>query len=242
MTNHGASHETFALSGALMAAGAATLFVGTLFYIRLTPQLGLPALAADRPQALADALALGPRRMALAGGFALFGDFLLAAGCIALAARRRLADSDLEPFGWTLIAISAATAMIFDSIMAVLLAPLARLADPGLFLACKGWFDFLFAAGNVPFGVGALAVLWADMCAEAPLLPKALASFGLAVAVVALASGVGYVLGILVVPAAIGLTVTFGCVVFAAYGVQIARHEGGRERAVARIATAAQVH
>ena len=242
MTNHGASHETFALSGALMAAGAATLFVGTLFYIRLTPQLGLPALAADRPQALADALALGPQRMALAGGFALLGDFLLAAGCIALAARRRLADSDLEPFGWTLIAISAATAMIFDSIMAVLLAPLARLADPGLFLACKGWFDFLFAAGNVPFGVGALAVLWADMRAEAPLLPKALASFGLTVAAVALASGVGYVLGILVVPAAIGLTVTFGCVVFAAYGVQIARHEGGRERAVARIATAAQVH
>ena len=242
MTNHGTSHETFALSGALMAAGAATLFVGTLFYIRLTPQLGLPALAADRPQALADALALGPQRMALAGGFALFGDFLLAAGCIALAARRRLADSDLEPFGWTLIAISAATAMIFDSIMAVLLAPLARLADPGLFLACKGWFDFLFAAGNVPFGVGALAVLWADMRAEAPLLPKALASFGLTVAAVALASGVGYVLGILVVPAAIGLTVTFGCVVFAAYGVQIARHEGGRERAVARIATAAQVH
>ncbi len=181
MTNHGASHETFALSGALMAAGAATLFVGTLFYIRLTPQLGLPALAADRPQALADALALGPRPMALAGGFALFGDFLLAAGCIALAARRRLAGSDLEPFGWTLIAISAATAMIFDSMMAVLLAPLARLADPGLFLACKGWFDFLFAAGNVPFGIGALAVLWADMHAEAPLLPKALASFGLAV-------------------------------------------------------------
>ena len=94
----------------------------------------------------------------------------------------------------------------------------------------------------MPFGVGALAVLWADMRAEAPLLPKALASFGLAVAAVALASGVGYVLGILVVPAAIGLTVTFGCVVFAAYGVQIARHEGGRERAVARIATAAQVH
>ncbi len=242
MTNHGASHETFALSGALMAAGAATLFVGTLFYIRLTPQLGLPALAADRPQALADALALGPRPMALAGGFALFGDFLLAAGCIALAARRRLAGSDLEPFGWTLIAISAATAMIFDSMMAVLLAPLARLADPGLFLACKGWFDFLFAAGNVPFGIGALAVLWADMHAEAPLLPKALASFGLAVGAVALASGAGYVLDVLVVPAAIGLTVTFGCVVFAAYGIQIARHEGGRERAVARIATAARVH
>ena len=242
MTNHGASHETFALSGALMAAGAATLFVGTLFYIRLTPQLGLPALAADRPQALADALALGPHRMALAGGFALFGDFLLTAGCLALAARRRLADSDLEPFGWTLVAIGAATAMIFDSMMATLLPPLARLADPGPFLACTAWFDFLFAAGNVPYGSGAIAVLWADMRSETPLLPKALASFGIAVGVVAVLSGAGYVLGILVLPAAIGLTVTFGCVVFTAFGIQIARYEGGRERAVARIATAAQVH
>lgn len=235
------SHEPFALSGALLATGAATLFVGTLFYIRLTPQLGLPALAADRPQALQDALALGPQRMALAGGFALFGDFLLAAGCIALATRRRLVDSDLEPFGWTLIAVSAATAMIFDSVMAVFLAPLARLTDPGMFLACKGWFDFLFAAGNVPFGIGTIAVLRADMRSEAPLLPKALASFGLAVGAAALVSGAGYVLGVLVLPAVIGLTVTFGCVVFAAYGVQIARREGARVAAVGRIATAAQV-
>jgi len=44
-----------------------------------------------------------------------------------------------------------------------------------------------------------------------------------------------------VLPAAIGLTVTFGCVVFAAYGVQIARHEGRPASAVGRIATAAQV-
>ncbi|HEY2386292.1 MAG TPA: hypothetical protein VGK30_04975 [Candidatus Binatia bacterium] len=234
------SRESFALSGTLLAAGAATLFVGTLFYIRLTPQLGLPAPAEDRLRALQDAIALGPTRMALAGGFALFGDVLLTAACIALAARRRLPDSDLERFGWTLVAVSAAVAIVFDSMMAVLLAPLTRLAEPGVFLACKAWFDFLFAAGNVPFGIGTIAVLWADMRTDAPLLPKGLASFGIAVGAVALVSGAGYVLGILVVPAAIGLTVTLGCVVFAAYGVQITRHEG-REATVGRIATAAQV-
>jgi hypothetical protein len=35
--------------------------------------------------------------------------------------------------------------------------------------------------------------------------------------------------------------VTLGCVVFAAYGVQIARRERGQASAVGRIATAAQV-
>jgi hypothetical protein len=49
------------VSGALLAFGAAALFVGTLFYARLTPELGLPALPAERTQALADALRLGPR-------------------------------------------------------------------------------------------------------------------------------------------------------------------------------------
>jgi hypothetical protein len=242
MANRSAEpREPFALSGALLTAGAATLFVGTLFYIRLTPQLGLPAPADERLRAFQDAIALGPARMALAGGFALFGDVLLTAACLALAARRRLRDSDLERFGWTLVAVSAAIAIVFDSMMAVLLAPLSRLADPGVFLACKAWFDFLFAAGNAPFGIGTIAVLWADMHDDAPLLPRTLALFGIAVGVVAFASGAGYVLGVLVLPAAIGLTVTLGCVVFAAYGVQIARHEGRPAMAVGRIATATQV-
>jgi len=56
----------------------------------------------------------------------------------------------------------------------------------------------------------------------------ALAGFGVAVGGVAFASGAGCVAGIVVLPAAIGLTVTFGCVVFTVLGVQIARREGGR--------------
>src|SRR5579862_4915604 len=220
------SDGTHRLAGILLAAGSVVLFVGTLFYIRLTPELGLPATVADRVHALADARALGPERMALAGGFAFFGDFLLAAACIALLTRRRLPGSDLEPVGWTLVAVSAATAMLFDSSMAVLLAPLAQLPEPGAFLAFKAWFDFLFAAGNIPFGLGAIAVLSADRRAAAPLLPRALDAFGIAVGAVALVSGFGYVTGAMVVPPAIGLTVMLGCAVFAAFGVQIARREG----------------
>src|SRR5262245_41159467 len=157
------SRDSYALSGALLAAGSILLFIGTLFYIRLTPELGLPTAAGNRMQALADALALGPQAMLLAGGFALFGDVFLTAGCIALMTRRRLAQSDLERAGWTLFAMGAGIAIVFDSMMAVLLAPLARLADPGPFVAFKGWFDLLFASGNVPYGIGAFAVLAADM-------------------------------------------------------------------------------
>jgi hypothetical protein len=222
------ARATYGLSGVLVAAGSVVLFIGTLFYVRLTPALGLPAIAGDRVQALADALAVDPQRMSLAGGFAFVGDFLLAAGCIALVTRRKLTGSDLERFGWTLIAVSAANAMVFDSMMAVLLAPLAHLRDPGIFVAFKTWFDFLFAGGDVPFGLGAIAVLSADMRSDVPLLPKAFAGFGIVVGVAALVSGSAYVSGLLVVPPALGLTVTLGCVVFAALGAQIARHEDGR--------------
>ena len=116
------------VSGALLAAGAAALFVGTLFYARLTPELGLPALPAERTQALADALKLGPQALALAGGFAFLGDCLLLAACIVLASRRRRAG-DLEAAGWALMAVSVALAMVFDSMTAALFWPLAHVAD-----------------------------------------------------------------------------------------------------------------
>ena len=43
-TRRGARASGDVVSGALLASGAAALFVGTLFYARLTPELGLPAL------------------------------------------------------------------------------------------------------------------------------------------------------------------------------------------------------
>ena len=97
-TARGARAPGDVFSGALLAFGSVALFVGTLFYARLTPELGLPALPAERTQALADALRLGPQALALAGGFAFLGDCLLLAACIALASRHRRAG-DLERSG-----------------------------------------------------------------------------------------------------------------------------------------------
>jgi len=217
-----ASGDVF--SGALLAAGAAALFVGTLFYARLTPELGLPALPAERTQALADALELGPRPLALAGGFAFLGDCLLLAASIALASRSRRAG-DLDSVGWALMAVSVALAMVFDSMTAALFFPLAHGADPAPFLAFKSWFDFLFAAGNVPYGLGFIAVLYAGLGSAEPLMPRALSYLGIAIGAAAAISGLGYTLGVLHVPLVIGLSVTFGCVILAALGVQIARRE-----------------
>ena len=221
-------HDGHALAGALLATGAALLFLGTLFYVRLTPELGLPATPASRLQALGDARALGPRPMLLAGGFALAGDVLLAAACAALVTRRSRPSTDLEPAGWALLGLGAVIAIVFDSVMAVLLEPLAALPDGGTFLAFKAWFDVLFACGNVPYGLGSVAVLAADARSSAPLLPRPLALFGMVVGMVAAASGTAYVTGLAVVPWAIGLSVTFGCVVFAVFGIRLWRNDGTR--------------
>jgi hypothetical protein len=217
------SHRA-AVSGAVLAAGAIALFLGTVFYARLTPRLGLPALPAERTQALADALALGSQRLFLAGGLAFLGDCLLLAACIVLA-QGRSRPGDLAAAGWSLIAVSAAAAMIFDSMTAVLFWPLAHAADAAPFLAFKAWFDFLFAAANVLFGLGCIAVLWVDLRSVEPLLPKGVSYFGAAVCAAAAVSGFGYISGLLHLPLVVGLTVTFGCVVLAALGVQIARKE-----------------
>jgi hypothetical protein len=210
------------VSGALLASGAAALFVGTLFYARLTPELGLPALPAERTQALADAFRLGPQALALAGGFAFLGDCLLLAACIALASRHRRAG-DLDAAGWALMAVSMALAMVFDSMTAALFWPLAHV-DSGLFVAIKSWFDFLFAAGNVPYGLGFIAVLCADIRRSEPLLPRAVSYVGIVIGAAAAISGLGAALGILHLPLVIGLSVTFGCVILVALGLKIARN------------------
>ena len=217
-----ASGDVF--SGAILASGAAALFVGTLFYARLTPELGLPALPAERTQALADALKLGPLPLARAGGFAFLGDCLLLAASIVLASRTGRGH-DLAAAGWALMGVSVALAMVFDSMTAALFFPLAHGVDSAPFVAIKSWFDFLFAAGNVPYGLGFIAVLWADLSRGEPLLPRAASYVGIAIGAAAAISGLGYGLGVLHLPLVIGLTVTFGCVILAALGVQIMRRE-----------------
>ena len=121
------------------------------------------------------------------------------------------------------MAVSVALAMVFDSMTAALFFPLAHASDSAPFVAVKSWFDFLFAAGNVPYGLGFIAVLCADLGRGAPLLPRAVSYVGIVIGAAAAISGLGYALGVLHLPLVIGLSVTFGCVILAALGLKIAR-------------------
>src|SRR4029077_20241700 len=110
---------------------------------------------------------------------------------------------------------------VFDSMTAALFFPLAHGADPAAFVAVKSWFDFLFAAGNVPYGLGFVAVLCADMRRNAPLLPRLVSYVASAIAAEAAISGLGAAVGVLHLPLVIGLSVTLGCVILAALGLKI---------------------
>jgi hypothetical protein len=159
--------------------------------------------------------------LAFAGGFAFLGDCLLLAGSIVLASRTP--RSQLDSAGWALMAVSVAIAMVFDSMTAALFWPLAHAADSAPFIAIKSWFDFLFAAGTVPYGMDFIAVLWADISRAEPLLPRAVSYVGIAIGAAAAISGLGSALGVLHLPLVIGLSVTLGCVILAALGLKIAR-------------------
>ncbi|HZZ59948.1 MAG TPA: hypothetical protein VFE63_02080 [Roseiarcus sp.] len=104
---------------------------------------------------------------------------------------------------------------------AALFWPLAHDSDPAPFLAFKAWFDFLFAAGNAPFGLGFIAILAADRLSTLPLLPRPVAFLGFVIGAAAAIGGLGYLADLVYLPLVIGLTVTFGCVILAALGVGI---------------------
>jgi|SRR5215472_8184228 len=218
-----AQSHSEAFSGAVLAAGAVALFVGSIFYALLPWRLGLPATPAERLPALSDVLSLAPQRLLLAGGWAFTGDCLLLAACIVLVRRRQLPRSDLDSIGWALLGVGVAIAMIFDPITAVVFWPLAHGSDPQPFLAFKAWFDFLFGAAVIPFGMGGVAVFWTDSRCKSPLLPKILSFPGIAIFAASALSGFAYVIGILHLPLVIGFSVLFGRIPLAALGLQIAR-------------------
>ena len=121
------------------------------------------------------------------------------------------------------MAVSVALAMVFDSMSAALFWPLAHAADSALFVAIKSWFDFLFAAGNVPYGLGFIAVLCADIAAASRSCRGLVSYVGIVIGAAAAISGLGAALGVLHLPLIIGLSVTLGCVILAALGLKIAR-------------------
>src|ERR1700694_435078 len=187
---------TFRLAGLLLAFGCAVFAVGVLRYALLPSDLGLPADQSSYKTALKEA----PSRtaeMMLAGRVIFVGDILVAAAALALLSRRRYLGVDLERVGWALVFVSFLPAFVFDSLMGSALPHLATDA-PGSFAAFKSWFDFQFAAGNIPFGIGGALVFFADARSARPTLPPVADYVALAVCGLTLIGGLRHVGGAVV--------------------------------------------
>jgi hypothetical protein len=161
--------------------------------------------------------------MRAAGRISFVGDGLIFAACIALLGRKTLAAyGDFEQVCWSLVGVGFAIALIFDSMMGAALGTLAHLQQQEVFIGFKGWFDFLFAAGNI-FVIGAAGLFWSDAQSTKPLLPKMVDYAFVVVSVLAVLSGLGYVLGVFVAPQLIGGTIIAATLGLGAFGVQISR-------------------
>src|SRR5207245_11572007 len=96
------------------------------------------------------------------------GDAVVFAARVALARGQPVpAYGDLERVAWLLIGVGFVLAIVFVSLMGTVLGPVARSHQAELFSAFKGWFDFLFAAGNV-FVIGGVPIFWIDSQSSAP--------------------------------------------------------------------------
>jgi hypothetical protein len=205
----------------LLAAGCVVFVAGIVLYVLLPRELGAPADEALYRDALREATTLA-RGMERAGRVIYIGDLLIAAAALALLPRRRHTTSDIERVGWSLIFVSFVPAIVFDSLFASALPRLAPSA-PDAFIAFKAWFDLQFAAGNIPFGIGAIAVFLADARATEPTLPGIVDYLAAIVCALALIGGLGFVIGLFANPTLTGGTLGFAALAFGALGVQIAR-------------------
>ena len=202
--------------------GRGGLFVGTLFYARLTPELGLPALPAERTQALADALKLGPQAAGPRRRLRLPRRLPVARGV------RRLGfetspPGDLDAVGWALMAVSVALAMVFDSMTAALFLPLG--ARRRLRAVRRGQIVVRLSVRRRqrPLWLGLHRCPVRGHPPRRPAAAAGVSYVGIVIGAAAAISGLGAALGVLHLPLVIGLSVTFGCVILAALGLKIAR-------------------
>jgi hypothetical protein len=110
--------------------------------------------------------------------------------------------------------------------MGTVLGPVASSHQAELFRAFKGWFDFLFAVGNV-FVIGGVPIFWIDSKSSAPLLPKPVDYAIIVIGILTAAGGLLYVLGLPVPPLFIGGAVILATVALGILGIQIGRREAG---------------
>jgi hypothetical protein len=129
----------------------------------------------------------------------------------------------IERAGWALVTISVLAFVIVDALSGGVLTQVAAL-DGALraFTGFKLFFDTLFVLGTIVFGLGVPPILIGEMNADAPVLAKPLIWIGLLAACAGLAAGLLYFANVSL-PQVMGGSIAGGSLIFAIYGIQIAR-------------------
>jgi hypothetical protein len=150
-----ASAEESAPGWALLVACVGIL--GVCASYMLSPQ---DAVTLTRPfdfEAARAGAVQGAVPMRAASAFAIPGNMLFAAAAFRFASargRRR----EVEALGWWLAGLSGAHFTVVDTMVGLVLPPLAGSPDTGAFLLAKTLFDMLFVAGTFVYGLGAVLV------------------------------------------------------------------------------------
>jgi hypothetical protein len=215
-------HRTHFWGGVWLATGAFGVVITSVLYALAPPLAVLPIANVSVPEALLASVA-GQPWMAAAGGIGIFADVALATGALVLLSARRPTSTGLETSGWAWLAVTNLIFLVVDALVAHVLGPVAALGGSlPAFTGFKQLFDLLFILGTMTFGIGSMSILWGEMQATSPVVPRAVSVLGILVGVVGVVSAVGYFLGVNLAPV-IGGSIGVGAVLFTILGIQIAR-------------------
>jgi hypothetical protein len=205
-----------------LAVGSLGVVVTSVFYALSPVPAALPIPTPQLAQALSGTLA-GRTTLLAAGTVGIISDVIFAAGALLLMAFRHPAGWPIERVGWALATMSVLIFIGVDALAAGVLTQLAALDGAGAaFAGFKLLFDILFILGTLTTGLGVPAILVSELKADAPVLARPLIWLGLLAAGAGLVGGLLYFVNVSL-PQVIGISIAGVSLIFAIYGVQIAR-------------------
>ncbi|MFZ1041985.1 MAG: hypothetical protein WCA79_19810 [Anaerolineales bacterium] len=209
-------------AGIVVAIGALGVVIGSAFYALSPVSLALPMPTPSFIDALNGAI-VGHTTIVAAGTIGIFSDVILAAGALVLMAFRHPMGLPIERLGWALLTISVLVFVLVDSLSGGVLTQIAAMHGGEVaFAGFKLLFDTLFVLGTITFGLGGAATLVSEMKSASPVIAKPLIWIGILSAAAGFVSGLAFFINISL-PQVIGISIAVGSLVFAIYGIQIAR-------------------
>lgn len=212
------SPQLATIAGLVVALGSASVVMTSLFYILSPTSIVTPVL-----QALPDAVSAareGAGTMRIAGSFGVFGNLVLAVGCVLMSCELTLQGRAVAAAGWATILMSLVVFEIVDGLFGFVLPQAA--ADPAgipVFLAFRNLYAVFFLVGTAAFGLGAILALVPDR------------STGRAWRLLSMAGMVNGALGLVAALVTffglpferlVGLSVGLGAIVFVGIGIETA--------------------